>query len=302
MEIVIKKRKKIDKENISGIIMASIPLVGFTLFGLLPMLFAVSMAFLKMKGLTFTDSEFVGLENFKIILSDKSFFDSIKFTFLLTINMPINIVIALLVAFLLSKKIKAEKTFRTIFFIPYVCSIVAVTLMWQWIYNTNFGVLNYWLGRTGDEAINWLGGDVKHFLIAMNIIGMWSGTGFGIILFSAALTNVNSTLYEAAEVDGAGPFTCFFKITLPSISPTSFYLLTMGLIGALQSFAMTNIMVPNGGPNNAGVTMVFYLYRRIFSYANMMGQAAVVSWLLTFIILVVTIINFRVAKKWVNYD
>jgi multiple sugar transport system permease protein len=301
VEIAARKRKKIDKEGISGLIMAIIPVFGFILFGLIPMVLAIGMAFMKIKGYSFDSVSFIGFDNFKTILSDKGFYDSIKYTLLMSISMPISLILSLIIAFLLSKEITGKKFYRTVFFIPYVCSVVAVSLMWKWIFNTNFGVLNQLIGRTGENAIDWLG-DSTTFIIAMNILSIWSGTGYGIILFSAALTNVNSTLYEAAKVDGAGAYRCFFSITLPSISPTTFYLFTMGLIGALQSFAVTNIIASGGGPNNAGVTIVFYLYRRAFEYVNMMGEASAVAWLLAVMILIVTIINFIVSKKWVKYD
>ena len=132
-------------------------------------------------------------------------------------------------------------------------------------------------------------------------MGVWSGTGYGIILYGAALTNVNNSLYEAAKVDGANTFQSFLHVTLPAISPTTFYLLITGIIGALQEFARPQIISGTGGPNNAGVTVVFYLYRNAFQYYNM-GVASATAWLLAAIIVVLTVINFAVSRLWVSYD
>ena len=296
-----KKKKKFDIENATGTFMASIPLIGFAIFGLIPMVLAFVMSGMQIYGFSFANSKWIGFDNFKAVLTDNEFWRSIKNTVYMGLSMPISLVLSLVVAFLLDKEIKFKKFFRTVFFIPYVCSVVAVTLMWKWIFNTNFGVLNQWLGRTGDNAIDWIGNS-KYYIWAVIIMSVWSGTGFGIILFAAALTNVNKSLTEAAKIDGANNIKCFWNITLPSISPTTFYLFTIGLIGVLQSFAVTNILTEGGGPNNVGVTVVFYLYRRIFNYAHMMGQASAVAILLTILILIVTVINFWASKKWVSYD
>ena len=157
------------------------------------------------------------------------------------------------------------------------------------------------MGRTGDNAIDWLG-DSKYFSTAVIIMSVWSGMGYGIILYTAALTNVNKSVIEAARIDGANNIQIFFKIILPAISGTSFYLLVMGVIGALQSFAITNVLAANGGPNGDGVTVVFWLYRRVIEYDNMLGVASAGSWFLAIIIMAITGLQFFVSKKWVSYD
>ena len=191
--------------------------------------------------------------------------------------------------------------FRMIYFVPYVCSVVAVTLRWKYMFNTNYGIINQMLGKTGDNAIDWLG-DSDFFTWAVIIMSVWSGMGFGIILYTAALTGVNQSMVEAAKIDGAGAFRTFWNVVLPSISPTSFYLLVMGVIGALQSFAVTNVLATEGGPNGDGITIVFYLYRRVFSYVGTMGEASASAWILALMIMLVTAFQFWGSKKWVNYD
>ena len=132
-------------------------------------------------------------------------------------------------------------------------------------------------------------------------MGVWSGTGYGIILYGAALTNVNGALYEAAKIDGATPVQSFMHVTIPAISPTTFYLLITGIIGALQEFARPQIISGSGGPDNVGVTVVFYLYRNAFQYYQM-GIASATAWLLAIIIVALTIFNFAISKLWVKYD
>lgn len=296
-----RKRKKINKEEVAGTLLASIPIIGFLIFGLAPLLLALAMAFLNMKGFGFEGATFAGFDNFKAVLTDPTFGKAIVNTFRMGSSVIISQVLALIIAYFLSKPIKAKKTFRMIFFIPYVCSVVAVTLMWKYMFNTNYGIINQILGKSGDNAIDWLG-DSAYYTWAVIIMSVWSGMGFGIVLYTAALTNVNATMVEAAKIDGAGAFSTFFKVVLPSISPTTFYLLVMGVIGALQAFAVTNVLGSEGGPNGDGITIVFYLYRRVFNYDNVMGQASACAWILSGMILILTLIQFIVSKYWVNYD
>ena len=305
LEKIYKKRQKRGLgESGSGMLMASIPVIGFVLFGLIPLCLALAMAFMYVPGKgNIAKAEFVGLQNFETVLNDEMFWQSIVNTLRMAISLPICIVVALIVAFLLTKNIKGRSFFRGVYFVPYVCCAVAVSLMWELIFNQNHGIINSWLGLTRDTASPWLT-DSSTYTLCLIIIGIWSGTAYGIVLYGAALTNVNRSLYEAAKVDGASAFRCFFNITLPSVSPTSFYLLTTGMIGALQEFTRPQ-MIGGGegaGPNNDGLTIVFYIYRRAFQYNNQMGEAAAAALVLAVFILIITAINFVVSKRWVNYD
>lgn len=300
---VKRKKKAFNKEEVAGTLLASIPLVGFCIFGLVPLVLAFLMAFLKMKDFSIIGAEFVGFDNFKTVLDDPLFWKSIGNTFILGISVFISLFFALIIAYLLSKPIAGKKVFRMIYFIPYVCSVVAVTLMWKYMFNPAYGVINQILGRTAPgNQINWLG-DKTYYRWAVIIMSVWSGMGYGIILFTAALTSVNNSMVEAAKIDGAGPVTIFWRVVFPAISPTTFYLVVMGVIGALQSFAVTNVLSSGGyGPDNAGLTVVYYLYSRVFAYVGKMGEASVSAWLLSLIILALTGIQFWGSKKWVSYD
>lgn len=307
MTNIQKKNKKIGKihrffGHLEGILMAISPLVGYLLFGLIPLIIAVIMSFNDVNGYSLTGMEFVGWQNYLTVFEDPKFWLSLRNTMIMAASMPISLVLSLIMAFFISKGIKGAKVFRVIYFLPFVCSVVAVTYMWQWLFNTNYGVINQWLGLTGDQAIDWLGTEAN-FLLSVIIMNVWSGTGYGIVLYSAALTNVPKSLLEQSEIDGANGFQKFWHVTLPTISPTTFYLFTMGLIGSLQAFAVTNILANNGtGPDDAGLTSVFYIYRNIFSYVNQMGIAAAASWILSVVITIITSINFFVSKYWVSYD
>lgn len=300
LDKVYIKRKKIKKENLWGLTLSLGPVLGFLLFGFVPMVLAIFMSFMSIDGFSLKGAEFIGFENYGAVLKDSLFWKSIVNTLYMSVSTFINIALALIVAFLLTKNVRGKKVFRTIYFIPYVCSVAAITIMWQWIFNTNYGLINGLFTPEGQEPINWWG-RADTFIPCLLIMGVWSGTGYGIILYGAALTNVNSSLYEAAKVDGANAFQCFCKITIPAISPTTFYLLLTGLIGALQEFARPQIISGSGGPDNVGVTVVFYLYRYAFQYYDM-GIASATAWLLAIIIVTLTVVNFAVSRLWVSYD
>ena len=296
-----KRRRPINKEEVCGTLFASLPLVGFLIFGVIPLVLAFAMAFLEMKGFGFDGAKPAGFENFKYVLTDENFWDAIKNTLILGISTLICLVLSLIVAYLLSKDIRGRKVFRMIYFIPYVCSAVAVILMWGYIFNTEYGVLNVLLGKINEDWVLRWTDNAPDFIALVIFISVWGGMGYSIVLFTAALTNVNRSTVEAATIDGAGPFRVFWNVVFPAISPTTFFLLVTGIIGALQSFATTNILDKEGGPERCGVTIVFYLYDKIFDEMNM-GVASASAWILSLLILAITIFNFVGSKKWVSYD
>ncbi len=294
------QKRRGNKEELAGTLLASLPLIGYLVFGFIPLILAMTMAFMEVPGYTLQGWKPVGMDNFKAVWDDPMFWGAVGNTLILGSSTLISLVLALGVAYLLNQNIVFKKGFRMIYFIPYVCSVVAVSVMWKYMFNPNYGVINHILGRTGDNAIDWIG-DPKYYSWMIIIISVWSGMGYGIIMFTAALTGVNRSLVEAARIDGAGPLRVFVNVVIPAISPTTFFLLVTGVIGALQSFAMTNVITPEGGPNSDGVTVVFYLYRKIFS-ATQLDIASAAAWILTLLILVITVIQFVGSKKWVHHD
>lgn len=298
-------RKRLGKEEVQGILYANIPLFGFCLFGLIPLLLSLYLCFNSFKGLRLHTAKFVAWENFSKILQDEMFWQSLGNTAFVLVAAVVALLLSLAVSGLIATNVRGAKGFKAIYFVPYVCSLVAITFMWKWIYDYNYGVLNTTLMDWGwiQEPISWLG-SAEYYRTAMFVLLVWSSTGFNIILLTAALIGVPRELHEAAQIDGAGEFRRFFSITLPLISPTIFYLLIMGLIGALQEFTRFQVMTPDGGPEYQGMTVVFYLYRQLFnaSGGSDLGVASAMGWIIAVLISAVTILNFSLQRRWVNYD
>ncbi len=298
-------RQKKLKDISRGWGMAMWPLVGFFLFGFIPLILSAVLSFTDLKSYNLSEIKFVGLQNYKYLFNDADFLLAIKNTLFYSLAMPISLVLGLIIAMLLNRRLKGTKFYRSVFFIPYVCSVVAVATMWKWIFNTDYGILNSFIVKLGGSPIPWLT-EAKYFRLSMLIILVWSNTGFNIILFQAALANVNKSYYEAADMEGAGPFTKFFKLTLPAISPTTFYIVIMGLIGSLQVYTQMQVMAnpPPFGPEKAGLTIVFYLvYVMRDGLTSLgMGLAAAIAWILAVVIVCITMLNFALSKKWVYYD
>ena len=298
-------RKRLGKEEVQGILYANIPLFGFCLFGLIPLLLSLYLCFNSFKGLRLHTAKFVAWENFSKILQDEMFWQSLGNTAFVLVAAVVALLLSLAVSALIATNVRGAKGFKAIYFVPYVCSLVAITFMWKWIYDYNYGVLNTTLMDWGwiQEPISWLG-SAEYYRTAMFVLLVWSSTGFNIILLTAALIGVPRELHEAAQIDGAGEFRRFFSITLPLISPTIFYLLIMGLIGALQEFTRFQVMTSDGGPEYQGMTVVFYLYRQLFnaSGGSDLGVASAMGWIIAVLISAVTILNFSLQRRWVNYD
>ena len=300
-----KTRKRLGKEEVQGILYANIPLFGFCLFGLIPLLLSLYLCFNSFKGLRLHTAKFVAWENFSEILQDEMFWQSLGNTAFVLVAAVVALLLSLVVSALIATNVRGAKGFKAIYFVPYVCSMVAITFMWKWIYDYNYGVLNTTLMDWGwiQEPISWLG-SAEYYRTAMFVLLVWSSTGFNIILLTAALIGVPKELHEAAQIDGAGEFRRFFSITLPLISPTIFYLLIIGLIGALQEFTRFQVMTSDGGPEYQGMTVVFYLYRQLFnaSGGSDLGVASAMGWIIAVLISAVTILNFSLQRRWVNYD
>ena len=298
-------KKKIKREEILGIVFANIPLLGFAIFGLIPLVLSVYLSFHTFKGLRLSSAVFAGFENFKTILEDELFYKALGNTGFVLLACVVSLVLSLIISALIATNVKGTKGFKAVYFIPYVCSMVAITFMWKWIYDYNYGVLNSTLMEWGwiKEPLDWLG-SADFYRVAMFILLVWSSMGFNIILLTAALVNVSKDLYEAAAIDGATGLRQFFKITIPLISPTIFYLLVTGINGSLQEFTRFQVMTPDGGPEYQGLTVVFYLYRKLFnaSGGSELGMATATGWLIAVLISIVTIINFKMQRKWVSYD
>ena len=296
-----KKRrgtKMKSRENLIGYLFASPWLLGFFIFTLYPMCSSLYYSFTNYN--TLKTPTWIGIRNYIVMFtSDPLFWKSIWNTFYYAgLSVPLGIVMGVLIAILLNQKVKGMRFFRTIFYLPTVVSSVAVSRLWMWILEPNFGLLNTFLGHLGIIGPGWLTDPAwsKNSLILMSL---WS-VGGGMLIYLAALQDVPESLYEAATIDGAGTLKKFFKITLPMITPTLFYNLITGVIGGLQVFSQAFIMT-NGGPSYSTYFYGYHLYNKAFSEYQM-GYASALAWVLLVMTLLLSLIIFRTSNKWVYYE
>lgn len=295
--ISFKKTRKLNKEAIDGYLFISPWIVGFLIFTFGPLIASIFLSFTKWD--IFTAPEFVGMANYTKLFADPLFKKSLYNTFYYAIfSIPLGMAGGLYLAILLNQKVKGLPIFRTLFYLPSVTSGVAVALLWKWIFNPEFGIANLILNWFGLPSLQWLSSS-QWSMPALIIMSLW-GIGGGMLIYLAGLQGIPQQLYEAAELDGAGWWSCFFKITLPMLSPTLFFQLIMGIIGSFQVFTQVYVMT-QGGPANATLVYVLYLYQNAFQWWKM-GYASALAWVLFAIVLIFTLIQFKLAPRWVNYD
>ncbi|MGD6964481.1 carbohydrate ABC transporter permease [Fictibacillus phosphorivorans] len=272
--------------------------IGFLVFIGIPILTSLGLSFTKWDLLS--TPEFIGLDNYKGIIEDAEFWSALKNTLLFIVAyLPTVLIVALGIAMLLNKNMKGRAFFRAAYFIPVVSSWVAVSLIWKWLFNPTYGLVNYFLSWFGIIGPDWLQ-DPQWAMIAVVLTSVWKDTGFVMVLFLAGLQNISETYYEAAEIDGASPFKKFLHITIPLLTPTTFFILIISLINSFQVFDQIMIMT-EGGPAGSTTVLVQKIYNHAFRYFEM-GYASAVSWVLFLIIFVVTLVQNRLQKRWVDYE
>lgn len=284
------------REFLFGLLFVSPFLIGVLLFWIGPMLYSVFLTTQKWNMIA--APQFVGLRNINKLLADplvkKALLNTAYYTF---IGVPLQLTVAFTLALMLNRNLKGRAIYRTIYYLPSLTPAVATAVVWLQILSQK-GLLNQFIANFGIEPINWLfqPAATKPAFILMSL---W-GVGPQMIIFLAGLQNVPQELMEAAEIDGASTWRRFLNITLPLISPVLFFNLVVGIIGSFQIFTGAFIMT-NGGPQDATLFMVLYIYRQGFKYFDM-GYAALLSWLLFFVIMVFTALQFRVSNRWVYYE
>ena len=281
-------------------------LIGLAVFYLAPMVVSIFISLTDWNGLDrlfaddFMQKHFIGLDNYKAILTSQEFWKVLKNTLTyIVLYLPLMMAVSLAVASLLSQQRRGVGVFRVLYYIPVLTSWVAASLIWKSILAPQYGAMNNILAFFGIEGPGWLL-DEKWAMPAIVLVSVWKDMGFfGLILLSG-MVGINRTYYEAAEIDGAGAWTRFWKITLPLLTPAIFYVLIVSLINSFQLFPQIMIMT-DGGPNGATQVMVERIYKYGFRYFKM-GYASAFSWILFLIIMVCTAIQMRGQKRWVNYD
>jgi multiple sugar transport system permease protein len=288
-------------------------------FIIVPIFFAFFISFNKWNLLG--TMKFVGIANYQKLFRMEEFSKALVNTFYYTfITVPVGILISLLLALLLNTRIRGIGFYRTAYFMPVMTSVVASAFIWQWIFQSQNGILNHLLGFIGIESVSWLNDPRSIFSLALEILGfeppawlggpsvtlvaisimsIWKNIGYFMIIFLAGLQNIPRSYYEAAEIDGAGPVRRFFAITLPVLSPTTFFVLIMSVIVSFQVFEQVAVTT-QGGPLDSSLVMVYFVYQRAFKFFEV-GFASAAAYILFLIILVLTYLQVRIIGRRVHY-
>ena len=283
------------REENWGWLMVAPTILGLVILNLWPFVQTIYTSFCEHLG--FGHYKFIGLGNFVEIFQNGEFWRATWNTILFCIlTVPVGLFLSLLVAMLLNAKIKFKGGFRTIFFLPMVCAPAAVTMVWRWIFNGEYGILNQVLGA----HVGWIT-DPKFVMISCAIVAIWSNIGYDAVLLLAGLQNIPKTLYEANSIDGAGPVKQFFTITLPMVSPTLFVVMIMRLMSAVKVYDLIYMMVEETNPAVTSVQSLMYLFYRSSFVAGERGYgSAIVLWTVL-LIGMVTVIQFYGQKKYPFY-
>ena len=303
MAVLAERRSKWSRsavrQNVLGYLWISPWLIGLVIFTLGPMLASFVLGFTRYR--IIKPPTWAGLDNYVTALTDdKLFWPSLGRTFYyVLVSVPLGLLGSLLLAMLLNQRVRGETIFRTLFYLPSLTPAAAAAILWVWLLHYEVGLVNYLLSLIGIKGPPWLG-SLQWAIPAIILIGLWSGIGGGrMIIFLAGLQGVPQEFYEAAEIDGAGWWHRLRHITLPMISPTIFFNLVLGIIGALQVFT-TAYITTKGGPGRATWFFALHVYTHAFEYFDM-GYACTLAWFMFLIILVFTIIQIRISDLWVYY-
>jgi len=279
---------------------------GFLIFVAIPVGAALLLSFYDWNLLS--APEFVGLKNYsQLLVGDQVFRKVMGNTFYFTaLIVPLQLAFGLLLALALNQPIRGVEFYRLIYFMPVVTTIVAAALVFQWFFNRDFGILSAWIWELGTltglpiQPPDWLN-DSAWAKPAVVILTLWKNTGFTMVIYLAGLQNIPRELYDAAEVDGANRWQRFRYVTFPMVSPTTFFLLVIQMIGAFQLFSEAFVMT-RGGPAQATLTIVYYIYQVAFDFSSRMGKASAIAWVLFVFIFLFTFIQTRLQRRWVHYE
>jgi len=285
--------------------------LGFLLFTSGPVIFSLFLAFTKWDLLTDSSLKWVGLENFVRLLwfhyeagapvaNDPYFWKYVGNTFFIMLGIPVGMAGSLALAIAMNQRLKGIVFFRTVYFLPTISMGVAIYMLWRWIYNEDFGLINSLLAMIGVDGPGWLTSTAwaKPALMIMNLWGTVGG--YNMILYLAGLQGISPELYEAASIDGASPWQKFRSITWPMLGPTTFFIFVMSMIGGFQSGFEAAYIMTNGGPAGATTTISYYIWQNAYNWFKM-GYAASIAWVLFIMVFSVTIFNWKVGGKIVHY-
>jgi alpha-1,4-digalacturonate transport system permease protein len=283
--------------TVAPLVLIAANAVLFALFFVWPAVIGLVYSFTNYTGVG--AFQFIGLENYRNLFGDSTFYDALTRTLLYTVLfVPLNFAVSLLAANLVvSKHAKGTSVARVIFFIPWLLSPIVVGVLWRWLFGENFGLVNYVIEKLGGSAVPWQSNaDLSLLVVVMAAAWMW--TGFTMLLFIAAIKNVPVSYYEAAALDGAGPWRQFFSITLPSIAPTSFIVILLNTLNAMKEYPVF-VALNNGGPGTSNNLLVQYIYQTGFQRGQI-GYASAASFVLMLILMAVAVIQLIVNRRVEN--
>ncbi|MDR3191372.1 MAG: sugar ABC transporter permease [Lactobacillaceae bacterium] len=294
--LVEKFKQFTNKDSVAGYIFSGPFIIGFLALTLIPMLISFYYSFTDFNLVT---ANWKGLANYARLFTDERFLNSVKVTLIyVVISVPLKLIFALFVAYLLTRKIKGVTVYRSLYYVPsLIGGSIAVALVWKELFSGS-GLINILLGSIGLPHLSWFG-SAKLAMIPLILMTVWQ-FGSSMIIFAAGLKEIPQTLYEAATIDGANKWQSFIKITIPQLSPIILYNLVMQTITAFMSFTQA-FVITKGGPSDSTNFYSLYVYNTAFKYYDM-GYASAMSWVLLVIISIVTLLIFKSSKKWVSYD
>ncbi|WP_054957780.1 carbohydrate ABC transporter permease [Paenibacillus dakarensis] len=302
--MLVKRKRKTSRltrmEALWGYLFILPVVLGLGIFYMAPSAASLFLSFTSWDGMT--APSFIGIENFQNLMKDEKFTGSMLNTMLYTFGtVPLSIAFATLLAVLLNQKIKGMVVYRTLFFIPVITMPIAVGMVWKWLYNSEFGLINYVLGMMHLPQPNWLFDD-KFALFSIVIVSVWSSIGYNAVILLSGLQGISSSYYEAASLDGAGPMYKFFRITLPLLTPSLFFVLVMSFINSFQVFDLIFIMMDQQTTLlDSTRTVVYSIWEDGFKYFNM-GYASAQAFMLFIVILIITMFQMYFQKRWVHYQ
>ncbi|NOU69677.1 ABC transporter permease subunit [Paenibacillus sp. LMG 31461] len=294
-----KPGKAARRETIASYIFLAPMLIGVTILLFIPVLMTIIMGFTDWNFVAgFDQLHFIGLDNFKALLEDDIFIKSMKNNLFLLLVVPVGMAVSLCLSIIINNHVYLKDTMKVIYFMPYISSVVAVAVVFQVLFHPTFGPVNQFLMSIGiDNPPKWLS-DIHFALPSVMLIMIWTQIGFQLIIYLAGLQNIPRDLYEAADIDGAGGWAKFKKITFPMLSSTNFFLLIIGVIGTFKVFDLIAVLTA-GGPSNSTSVTVYYLYETAFINLKS-GYASAIALVLLLFVFVITLIQWYGQKKWVN--
>jgi multiple sugar transport system permease protein len=274
--------------------------IGLLIFYIWPFVQNVWFSFNEVN--KFNMTTFVGVQNYVDMVQDKEMWKTFGNTLKYVVcTVPVGLFLSICIAALLNSKIKGTSIYRTLYFLPSVTMAAAVAMVWKWIYNEKMGILNSVIRGMGGKGVGWLT-DPKIALFMIMIVGLWMTVGYNMIILLAGMQGISKSYYEAAAIDGAGSLQQFFKITIPMLTPTIFFVMITSIISGFQVFDVVYMMIGKTNPAYASTqTVVMLFYRQAFDYGYK-GYAAAISILIFAVIMLVTVVQLWGQKKWVNYD